>query len=87
VGNEINYRDIHDDGLISFCTKNLTPNALIVLGVFVDTDGAVKVATDQYSYLITLYLEIGAQTGGNFNGQLDFDLGSLSTQAETGMLQ
>jgi hypothetical protein len=85
---EINYRDLHDDGLISFCTNNLTPNALMVLGVFVDTDG-MKVASDQYAYLIQLYLEIGAQTGGKFNGMLDFDLGDgLSTpkNAETDRL-
>lgn len=88
MDNEINYRDIHDDGLISFCTSNLTPNALIVLGVFIDTDGTIKVDTKQYAYLIQLYLEIGAQTGGKFNGQLDFNLGGLSAHdsAETDML-
>lgn len=77
--NEINYRDLSDDGLISFCTNNLTPNALVVLGVFIDTDGTIKVDTDQYAYLVQLYLEIGAQTGGKFNGQLDFNVGGPST--------
>ncbi len=72
---EIKYHDVLDAGLISFCKNNLSPNALVILGVFIDSDGTVKVDTEQYAYLVQLYLEIGARTGGEFNGVLDFDLG------------
>jgi hypothetical protein len=85
--NEIKYRDLEDDGLISFCTNNLSPNALVVLGVFIDTDGTVKVDAEQYTYLVTLYLEVGAQTGGKFEGVLDFTVDdTYSTQAKTDTL-
>jgi hypothetical protein len=87
MDSEILYRDLHDNGLISFCKNNLAPNAVYVLGVFVDTDGIVKVDTKQYPYLVQLYLELGAQTCGKFNGKLDFNLGDMvSPEAETGIL-
>ena len=85
--NLVLYRDIFDEGLITFCINNLSPYAKIVLGVFIDTDGKVKVDQKQYAYLVQLYLEVGSQTNGEFNGILDFDVGTHpTTNSETDTL-
>jgi len=69
----ITYRDITDDGLISFCQKNLTHRAKEFLGVIEDTDGTTKVSKENYPYLIQMYLEVGAASSGEFNGMLDIE--------------
>jgi len=71
--NEIIYRDIEDDKLISFCKNNLTHRAKVFLGVIEDTDGTTKVAKENYPYLIQMYLEVGAVSSGEFNGKLDIE--------------
>jgi hypothetical protein len=73
MDNEIIYRDIEDDGLISFCQKNLTHRAKEFLGVIEDTDGTTKVAKENYPYLVQMYLEVGAVSSGDFNGMLDIE--------------
>ena len=73
MDNEIIYRDIEDDGLISFCQKNLTHRAKVFLGVIEDTDGTTKVSKENYPYLVQMYLEVGAVSSGEFNGMLDIE--------------
>jgi len=73
MDNEIIYRDIEDDGLISFCRKNLTHRAKEFLGVIEDTDGTTKVSKENYPYLVQMYLEVGAVSSGEFNGMLDIE--------------
>ena len=67
------YRDIDDKELISFCMNNITENVKLILGVFVDTDGKVKVAKESYPDLVKLYLEAGAMTNGVFDILIDAD--------------
>jgi len=71
--NEILYRDLTDEGLISFCHNNLTHRAQVHLGVIVDTDGSTKVVNENYPYLVQLYLEVGAASIGSFEGTLDIE--------------
>ena len=68
------YRDIDDKSLISFCLNNLTNRAKFVLGIFVDTDGVVKIEKERYPELVAFYLEAGAVSNGKFNLKLDFEL-------------
>ena len=70
--NDITYRDIEDDALISFCENNLTDNACLVIGVFLDTDGVWKVESANYAYLVKCFFEAQILTKGQLNGKVDF---------------
>lgn len=69
----ITYRDITDEGLISFCHNNLTDGAKYILGVFQDVDGVTKVNKEHYVMLIQLYFEVGAISEGEFDGKIHIE--------------
>jgi hypothetical protein len=70
--NSITYRDIDEADLIKFCENNLTDNARLVIGVFLDTDGVWKVDGSNYAYLVKCFFEAQMISKGKLNGKVDF---------------
>jgi hypothetical protein len=77
--NTIVYKDIKDSGLSLFCKNNLSENAKFLFGVFIDTDGTVKIEKKNYTTIVDIYLKIGATSAGKFDGILDIELKNNTT--------
>lgn len=72
--NTITYRDIDEERLVDFCENNLTDNARLVIGVFIDTDGVWKVDDTNYAYLVKCYFEAQIISKGKLDGKVDFQM-------------